>query len=879
MKIPEIHSSRWVHLVVVSIAIIYAAATLFYSILWMVDARAKSQLPAVELGFDTDFIKAKSVQSVKSVYRGSPAETAGLLKGDEIFAFNGHTIIDDSYLNTVWNQHQPGDSIDLSVNRPGVKSSLHVIGVFRLRQSATGEGSLEYLAGEVIKLFPVPFVVVGLIVLFLRIEDPVVWLLALMCGSFIASPSIANNLAVAPALRPFAMGYKATFSSLLAPLFYCFFAVFPIRAPIDRRIPWLKWMSIVIGMSFAVTGFRTGQTFLPPPFHAIAGNVLSGKITFIIMITLFVLGMLSFWMNFAQGHDPEVRRKIRVIFWGSVVGIIPSLLRAGAENFFGFQTDIFLATVLVLLLFLFPLSFAYAVVKHRVLEIPVLLKRSARYLLVQRGFTFLLSIISIGLILLFALSLSSYLQSSIQIASPFAIVLGSVFGTVLLWGGTSIHKRVSGRIDRAFFRSAYDARVIMENLAEKSATAMDRQELADLLEQYLTQALHSNALVIYLRMNNNSLVAVSGQVPKDIQTISLQLPFLTELMSHTQQSGFAAMKVNANPEVSIFKSLNPECIIPMMGRGGRLAGLLVLGPRLSEEPYSNEDHRMLTSVATQAATALENISLAEEIAERIETEQRVAREMEISRRVLEADNSRKTKELEEARALQLSMLPGTVPVIPGLEIAVYMKTATEVGGDYYDFAVGRDGTLTVALGDATGHGAKAGTMVVAAKSLFNGFSDSPNLLDIFEKLTDCIKRLNMRSMFMSMLLLRIKDKTAVVSSAGMPSPLIYRAATREVEEVTLKGMPLGAFLDFPYEEREVELRTGDTIILMSDGFPELFNDRQETLGYSRVKEIIAEAGEKAPQKMIEHFSKTGEQWANGRPQDDDVSFVVLKVTE
>jgi serine phosphatase RsbU (regulator of sigma subunit) len=877
MKIPAIHSSRWVHLVVVSLAIIYAAATLFYSILWMVDVRAKNQLPAVELGFDTEFIEPKSVQSVKSVYGGSPAETAGLLRGDEIFAFNGHAIDDASYLNKIWNQHKAGDSIDLSVSRPGVKSPLHVIGVFRLRQSATSEGNLEYFAGEVLNSFPIPFVVVGLIVLFLRVEDPVVWLLALMCGSFVATPSIANNLVIAPSLRPFIMGYKAFFNGMLASFFYFFFAVFPVRSPIDRRVPWLKWMAIVLGMSLSVSGFRTGQMLLPPPFHALAGNFLSGNIAFIFEIALFVLGMLSLGMNFAQGHDPEVGRKIRVIFWGSVVGITPSLLRAGAENFFGFHTPTLLQTLLVFLLFLFPLSFAYAVIKHRVLEIPVLLKRSARYLLVQRGFTFLLSLMSIGLILLFALSLSSYLQSSIQIASPFAIVLGSVFGTVLLWGGTSIHKRVSGRIDRAFFRSAYDARVILENLAEKSATAMDRRELADLLEQYLTQALHSKALVIYLRMNNDSLEAVSGQVPEDIQSIPLQPPFLTDLMSYTQQSGFAAMKVNANPEMSVFESLNPECIIPMMGRGGRLAGLLVLGPRLSEEPYSNEDQRMLTSVATQAATALENISLAEEIAERIETEQRVAREMEISRRVLEADNSRKTKELEEARALQLSMLPGTVPVIPGLEIAVYMKTATEVGGDYYDFAVGRDGALTVALGDATGHGAKAGTMVVAAKSLFNGFSDTPNLLDIFEKLTDCIKRLNMRSMFMSMLLLRIKDKTAVVSSAGMPSPLIYRAATREVEEVTLKGMPLGAFLDFPYEERRVELGPGDTIILMSDGFPELFNDRQETLGYSRVKEIIAEVGDKPPQKMIEHFSKSGEQWANGRPQDDDVSFVVLKV--
>jgi hypothetical protein len=214
MKIPAIHSSRWVHLVVVSLAIIYAASTLFYSILWMVDVRAKNQLPAVELGFDTEFIEPKSVQSVKSVYGGSPAETAGLLRGDEIFAFNGHAIDDASYLNKIWNQHKAGDSIDLSVSRPGVNSPLHVIGVFRLRQSATSEGNLEYFAGEVLNSFPVPFVVVGLIVLFLRVEDPVVWLLALMCGSFVATPSIANNLVIAPSLRPFIMGYNRPSSPL-----------------------------------------------------------------------------------------------------------------------------------------------------------------------------------------------------------------------------------------------------------------------------------------------------------------------------------------------------------------------------------------------------------------------------------------------------------------------------------------------------------------------------------------------------------------------------------------------------------------------------------------------------------------------------------------
>ena len=166
-------------------------------------------------------------------------------------------------------------------------------------------------------------------------------------------------------------------------------------------------------------------------------------------------------------------------------------------------------------------------------------------------------------------------------------------------------------------------------------------------------------------------------------------------------------------------------VVPMIGRGGRLNGLLILGSRRSEEAYSNEDKSLLTSVATHAATALENIRLAEEIAEKIENQRKVVQEMEIERRVLEADNVRKTKELEEARALQLSMLPNELPVLPNLDIAVSMKTATEIGGDYYDFDLMPDGTLTVALGDATGHGTKAGMMVVIAKSRFTAFSHLP----------------------------------------------------------------------------------------------------------------------------------------------------------
>ena len=102
---------------------------------------------------------------------------------------------------------------------------------------------------------------------------------------------------------------------------------------------------------------------------------------------------------------------------------------------------------------------------------------------------------------------------------------------------------------------------------------------------------------------------------------------------------------------------------------------------------------------------------------KIETAEANVKAADSEKRALQIEFDHKKKELDEARELQLSMLPKELPQLPNLDIAVYMKTATEVGGDYYDFHIGLDGTLTVVFGDATGHGMKAGTMVTTTKSL------------------------------------------------------------------------------------------------------------------------------------------------------------------
>ena len=246
-------------------------------------------------------------------------------------------------------------------------------------------------------------------------------------------------------------------------------------------------------------------------------------------------------------------------------------------------------------------------------------------------------------------------------------------------------------------------------------------------------------------------------------------------------------------------------------------------------------------------------------------------------RVIQAENDRKSKELEEARQLQLSMLPKNLPSLPNLDIAVYMKTATEVGGDYYDFHIGLDGTLTCVLGDATGHGMKAGTMVTAVKGLFNSYGANPDILYSFQEISRCIKQMQLEKLSMCMTMLKINNDKLLMSAAGMPPILIYNHNKKSVSEHVIKGMPLGTFDKYPYDIQETKLSRGDTVLLMSDGFPELLNSEGELYGYQRVRNSFENSAEKAPEEIIDHLKDEGSNWVRDKDPDDDVTFVVIKV--
>ncbi|MBS1791294.1 MAG: SpoIIE family protein phosphatase [Acidobacteria bacterium] len=101
-------------------------------------------------------------------------------------------------------------------------------------------------------------------------------------------------------------------------------------------------------------------------------------------------------------------------------------------------------------------------------------------------------------------------------------------------------------------------------------------------------------------------------------------------------------------------------------------------------------------------------------------------------------------------------------------------TAAEVGGDYYDFHLLDDGTLTVAVGDATGHGLKAGTMVTAMKSLFHCFAREPELAPVLNQSSRVLKAMNLRSLFMGLTMAKLRGNELKLSCAGMLPVFIYR---------------------------------------------------------------------------------------------------------
>ncbi|MGC2513967.1 MAG: SpoIIE family protein phosphatase [Terriglobales bacterium] len=853
-------------------ATLFAVVAIFYGSLWMYAVR--HPVPGVELGFNlastSRYDERTHSQSVEDVMKGSPAERAGLRVGDLVIAINGRPLDTDIASDEAYVRGRPGDPVEFTVERAGEPKPLALHGVFRAAAPARlPEGLAKSSALQVLRLFPVPFLLVAFAVLFLRLDEPNAWLLALLFCAIAAAPNFLNPLAISPALRAFAFAFRAVFSGMLSPLFYLFFAVFPLPSLLDRRLPWLKWVGLLFGLCIVLPGLQTGDPSLPPVVARLIGSRNATFINAALNYDLLFLGIISLAQNsFMAAVPAEARRKSRVILWGTVVGILPISLERMAVDFAGYRPSFWLDTVLVLVVFLYPLSFAYAVVKHRVMEIPVLLRRSARYVLVQRGFIVLMFLVAASAIALFTHVFSRLLRADTNIG----MALSAVFGIALVWTSAPLVKRGTMRIDRAFFRSAYDSRIILHDLTEKTRTVNDRRQLAMLLENHVNQALHPKTLACYLDSGNGRLAAISESQPATLATLAVSAPVFVDLARRGRAWDVPSDSAGAE-ELTALAPLAPECLVPILGRENNLIGMLVLGQRLSEEPYSREDKQLLDAVAAHAGIALENISLAEKMAERMEADRRTNQEMEIARKV------------------QARLFPQKLPAMNTLEYTGACIQARKVGGDYYDFLELRPGRLALVLADIAGKGVSGALLMANLQA--NLRSQYAVAVDDLPRLLASVNRLFYENSddasYATLFFADYDDSSRKLryANCGHLPPLLLRAGASSqeapnqdqapnVERLSSTCTVMGLFEDWHCEIAEVELAPGDMLVLYTDGVTEATNADGEEFGESRLLATLGSNFRLPVGPLLQAVVEAVQQFSRGSEQQDDITLVIAR---
>ena len=239
------------------------------------------------------------------------------------------------------------------------------------------------------------------------------------------------------------------------------------------------------------------------------------------------------------------------------------------------------------------------------------------------------------------------------------------------------------------------------------------------------------------------------------------------------------------------------------------------------------------------------------------------------------ENERRNQELEEARKLQNSLLPKKIPTRKDYDISVYLKSATEVGGDYYDFIENENKDLYAICGDATGHGVVSGIMVSVTKAGLNGINmDNPS--KILNNLNSIVKRVNFGRLRMSLSVAKINNGSIELSSAAMPPTYYYNAKKNNVEEILVPNLPLGGIEGEKFDGVKKDFKKGDVVVMISDGLPELPNKEDVLLDYPKVLECIKNNCNESADEIKDALVRMSDSWADGLMNPDDITIVVIK---
>ena len=340
---------------------------------------------------------------------------------------------------------------------------------------------------------------------------------------------------------------------------------------------------------------------------------------------------------------------------------------------------------------------------------------------------------------------------------------------------------------------------------------------------------------------------------------------------------------------SYIQQHQPKSILcfPLINQG-KLVSIVYLENNLTTGAFTPERFEVLKILSAQATISIENARLYQTLEDKVK--ERTAQLAEANQEItalnkrLKAENSRMSAELEVTKQLQQMILPkqSELESIEGLEIAGYMEPADEVGGDYYD-VLQQDGKVKISIGDVTGHGLESGVLMLmtqtAVRTLFESKqTDSVRFLDILNRtIYGNVQRINP---YKNLTLCVLDYANGSLSLSGQHEELIVVRSGGKIELIdTINlGFPIGLeedIAEFIFQE-EIQLNSGDVVVLYTDGITEAFDINREEYGLEKLCEVVSHNWEQSAQGIRQAVIEDVRRHIGSQKVFDDITLVVLK---
>jgi sigma-B regulation protein RsbU (phosphoserine phosphatase) len=308
----------------------------------------------------------------------------------------------------------------------------------------------------------------------------------------------------------------------------------------------------------------------------------------------------------------------------------------------------------------------------------------------------------------------------------------------------------------------------------------------------------------------------------------------------------------------LFNRFNSQLVVPLR-TSGKVLGFLALGEKLSEEPYSREDKELLLAVCEQVAIALDYSQLIGVVAE----QRKLEREMQI------------------AQDVQQRLFPQEFPTVGTLDYHGLCRTASGVGGDYFDFLLLEKGSLGITVADIAGKGLSASLLMASLQALVRSHAPTHtgNLGELAGEINRHLCESTDDARFATFFfgVYQEEDSTLRYLNAGHNPPIVIRKGG-EIERLQAGGMVLGLFEEKSHLEQEVRLEKGDTLIVFSDGITEAMDENGVEFGDHRLLETARKHSELPSEKIASEIMAEVGRFTGPVPPHDDMTLIVARVS-